>query len=419
MDFTRAFELVDAKQARTLERLRQIVGVNTVVPPGLNYDVLVDYLEPQFQAAGFKTTRVTVPPETVALIPLPLSGPRINLVASRETGKHEAVTIYAHMDVVPIEEDWIHDPFAGELDNGRIYGRGAADMKGTIASLLTALEVMHELNIEPRYDIHCIVCTDEEIGVYPGAKYLAELGYVKGHILCMEGTQDPRVHLSSAGDVDVTITTIGKSCHSGSNYLGVNAIEAMVPVLNELLALKRVVEIRESQSPAVPHPKAPSKFVTPMFNLDIIHAGIKSNIVPSACSLVVNRRYLPEEKYEDVVAEIRDAIERGRRQSVALDVRVEYMRAYPAARFAPDSAYAQRMREAFKRVQGYRDEDFVRAGGSGSTDMADIAEICRTDQFVRCGMGRQAESNAHGADESIRLSDLLAHTKELVWYLAE
>ncbi len=289
-DLAEAFALIEARQERTIERLRHIVGINTVVPPGLNYDSLVDYLEPQFHAAGFATERVVVPTEKVAQIPLPLQGPRVNLVASRVSGRPEAVTIYAHMDVVPIEEGWKHDPFGGAIDNGRIYGRGVADMKGTIASLLTALEIIDELKLPLHYDVHVIICTDEEIGVYPGAKYLAEQGYVKGHILCMEGAQDPIERLCSAGAVDFTITTVGKSCHSGSNYLGVNAIETMVPIMNELLALKQVVERRESESVAWPNPKAPSRYVTPMFNLDIIHAGAKSNIVPSAFLLW---RHLP------------------------------------------------------------------------------------------------------------------------------
>jgi len=128
---------------------------------------------------------------------------------------------------------------------------------------------------------------------------------------------------------------------------------------------------------------------------------------------------LTEEDFDDVIAEIQAAAARGRAQSSALDVKVEYYRSYPSATFDPDSSYAQRMREAYKLVQGYKDEDFVRAGAGGSTDMADIAQVCQTDQFVRCGLGRALESNAHGADENIRVSDLLAHTKELVWYLAE
>ncbi len=419
MDIAHAFDLVEAKLDRTLERMRRIVGVNTVVPPGENYDVLVDYLEPQFQAAGFSTKRVIVPPDKVAQIPLPLKGPRVNLVASRSGGRAEAVTVYAHMDVVPIEEGWKHDPFDATVEDGRIYGRGVADMKGTIASLLTALEVMHELKIEPRYDMHCIICTDEEIGVYAGARYLAEQGYVKGHILCMEGVQEPRVHLASTGDVDVTITTVGRSGHSGRNFTSINALEEMIPILEELMALKRVVEKRESAIPAIPHPLAPSKYATPMFNLDIMQAGKKANIIPSSCTLVINRRYLPEEKFDDVVGEIREAVERGRARSKALDVKFDYYRAYPAATFDPDSVYARRMREAYKLAQGYKDEDFVRSGGGGSTDMADIVEICKTDQFVRCGLGRVLESNAHGADENIRVSDLLAHTKELLWYLAQ
>ena len=419
MDANRAFALVEAKLDKTLERMRRIIGINTVVPPGENYDVLVDYLEPQFQSVGFNTQRVIVPPEMVAQIPLPLNGPRVNLVTSQGTGKPEAVTIYAHMDVVPIEEGWKHDPFGAAVDNSRIYGRGVADMKGTIASLLTALEVMHDLQLEPRYDIRCILCTDEEVGVYAGARYLAEQGYIKGHILCMEGVQDARVHLASVGDVDVTITTVGRSGHSGRNYTSINALEEMVPILNELMALKRIVEKRESSVPAVPHPLAPSKFATPMFNLDLMQAGKKANIIPSSCMLVINRRYLPEENLDDVVGEIREAVERGRKQSRALDVKFEYYRAYPAATFDPDSVYAGRMREAFKLVQHYTDEDFVRSGGGGSTDMADIAEVCHTDKFVRCGVGRSLESNAHGADENIRVSDLIAHTKELVWYLAQ
>ena len=100
----------------------------------------------------------------------------------------------------------------------------------------------------------------------------------------------------------------------------------------ELLALKKEVEARRSDLPLMPSPGAPSH-LSPMFNLDIIHAGVKSNIVPSSCTLVVNRRYIPEERYDDVEAEIRAAVARGQAQSKALGVDVEFMRTYPAARY--------------------------------------------------------------------------------------
>jgi succinyl-diaminopimelate desuccinylase len=418
MDLKSAIHLIDQKQASTIECLRGILKVNTVVPPGLNYTELLDYLEPQFQILGLETCRVVVPPEHIAEIPLPLEGPRVNLVASWVTGKPEAVTIYSHMDVVPPGEGWTHDPFGGEVVDGKIYGRGAADMKGNIAPLLTALAVMRELGIEPRYDIHVVLCTDEEIGVYPGVRYLAEQGYVKGHVLCMEGTQDPIRLIGLAGGMDVTVTTLGKQCHSGMNFLGVNALEAMVPILDELMALKLEVEARGSQIPFFPiAPGAPTRWF-PMFNLDVIHAGSKSNVIPSSCQLVINRRIIPEEKREEVEAEIQAAIARGRARSKALDVQVTVMHTFNPMHANPDSAHALRMREAYKMVRGYRDEHFIAGGAGGSTDMGDVQRVLGMDDFVICGCGGR-NSNVHGPDEFVTIKDVMDFTKELVWYLAE
>lgn len=413
----RAFALVENKTERIMELFRLVIGVDTVVPPGRNYDTLVALLEPEFHRLGFTTERVVVPEERWRAIPLPLDGPRVNLVATRARGR-EPVSIYAHMDVVPIEEGWTTDPFVATLRDGCIYGRGTADMKGAIASLLVAFEVLQEAGIEPAFDPIVCLCTDEEIGGYPGVQYLAEQGYLKGHMLCLEGGQDPRIGLASAGAVDVTITTHGRSGHSGMNFLAVNAIDAMVPILNELLALKAEVERRESAVPGMPHPQAPSTQMTPMFNVSAIHAGVKSNIVPATCTLLVNRRYIPEERYEDVVAEIRAAVERGQERGNALEVTVDVFHVYPALRMrgaaGPRTA---KLIEAAKLVHGYRDEDFVAFGASGSTDMANVQRVLGWDDIPFRGPGRM-DSRAHGADEFVRLDDVKAYIKELIHYLA-
>jgi len=83
---------------------------------------------------------------------------------------------------VPIEEAWTQDPFGGEVVDGRLYGRGSVDMKGSIACFLGAMKVLHELGVEPHYALSCLLCTDEELGVYPGARYLAEEGYFAEHL---------------------------------------------------------------------------------------------------------------------------------------------------------------------------------------------------------------------------------------------
>ncbi|CAN5521773.1 hypothetical protein BH23CHL2_BH23CHL2_07780 [soil metagenome] len=266
-----AFDRVETMTERVLEHFRDVIGVDTSVPPGKNYDRFVDVVEPKFRELGFDTERVTIPQELVDTIPLPLEGPRVNLVARRTSpaSNGEKVTIYAHMDVVPIEEGWTYEPFSATVDDGKIYGRGTADMKGAIASLLTAIEVMDAEGIDPGFDLIVCICTDEEIGGYPGIWHLAKKGYVQGHMLCLEGGQDPRIGLASAGAVDVTVTTIGRSGHSGMNFLAVNAIDGMIPILNELYALKLQVEARESAVPGPPHPQAPSDKMTPMFNLSM------------------------------------------------------------------------------------------------------------------------------------------------------
>lgn len=412
----RAFDLVEQNESKLLDRYRTVIGIDTSVPPGLNYDTFIDAVEPDFKRLGFETERVVIPQDRYAHIPLPLEGPRVNLVARRSHGK-EPVTIYAHMDVVPIEEEWTEDPFGAEVKDGNIYGRGTGDMKGAIASILTAVECMDQAGIEPSYDLIICLCTDEEIGGYPGIWYLAQEGYVQGHMLCLEGSQEPMTWLGSAGSADVTVTVHGESCHSGMNYLGVNAIDGLIPVLNELYALKQEVEKRESELPGREHPNAPSEKMTPMFNLAIINGGVKSNIVPATATLLINRRFIPEETYEQVTQEIQDAVDRAKQKSVATRIDVDYFNVYPPMKLDPDAPRMRKMQEAVQLVQGYSDEEWTSFGVAGSTDMAFVQQETGWTDIPFRGPGR-LDGRAHGADEFVRVEDAKAHVKELIHYLA-
>ncbi len=384
----------------------------------MNYDKLVDALEPDFQKFGFSTERVVVPKEKVQASPHKLEGERINLVARRDVGR-EAVSVYAHMDVVPVEGDWKYDPFKGTIEGDTFYGRGAVDNKGSIASLMGALKVIHELSLEPNFNIHCVLCTDEELGgtAYPGVQHLALNGYVKGHVVCLDlGSQEPAILQSCEGSMDVTINGIGKSCHSGSNFQGVNALEQMIPIMNELMSLKNKVEARESEYPAFPLPGAPSMQLTPMFNLSMIRGGTKSNIVPGECRLIINRRYIPEEKPDEVIREIEEAVKRGRSDSGLIDLKLDVMKGYPPFVLDVESPYMERFRKTKLAVHGY--DMFITGGMGGSTDMGCVSETLKTDKFVCFGPGRVDNDTAHGANERVDIADLLSMTKELVHYLA-
>ena len=415
--FEEACKKVEERTDELIALVRQAIAVDTVVPPGLTYDTLIDLLEPRYRALGFSTQRVTVPEEKLKSIPWPIQGPRVNFVATQQwPGNTEWVTTYAHMDVVPIEEAWEHDPFAGEIVDGVMYGRGVADMKGSMCALVLALETMHQLGLTCHYDMVSTLCTDEEIGIYPGVRYLAEEGYVKGHILTLESaSQDPVENMCSNGMIDFIVTSRGRSAHSGLSYMGVNAVEALVPVLEEMLKLKQTVEQRESRF-RIADPKAPSQWLTPKFSLNIIQGGNKSNIVPSSCSLVVNRRFIPEEKSEEVVKEFREAVERGKARSNALAVDVEVVLAYPPVTYDLESVYQQKKRAALRAVKGYT--EFQRTASGASNDMSFIQQVLHTDKFVGFSPSRMGKSNAHGANENVYLQDLVDEVKELVHYLA-
>ncbi len=418
MSYQDAFKKVEENEDYLIDTLRKLIAVNTSVPPGENYEELIDVVEPEFAKFGFSTRRVTVPEDKVAQMPWPLSGPRVNLVADLALDKPRA-TAYAHMDVVPIDEPWTRDPFGGELVDGKLYGRGTVDMKGSIAAFLGAMKVLTEMGIEPHYSVGCNLCTDEELGVYPGARYLAEEGYFASHLIWLElGAMEPIVVVGAAGAIRFDLKATGRSCHSGMNYLGVNAIEELVPILDELILLKKEVEQRLSRIATFPLPECPYDKMTPMFNLAIIGGGTKENIVPGACELTINRRYIVDERFEDVVAETEEAIRRGRGRSKLEDLEFRVVHSYPPMECDPELPATKKSLEAKKAVKGY--ENFLFGGISGSTDLGFVIQALEPEKAQVAGFGpiRATDLRAHAADEFVYVQDLVDMAKELVHYMA-
>jgi succinyl-diaminopimelate desuccinylase len=420
MDYKDAFVEVEKNEDYIVDLLQKIVAVDTSVPPGENYVELIEIVEPEFEKIGFENERVIMPDDIVAQIPWDISGPRVNLVSSMKDGDKPKASAYAHMDVVPVtDQNWTQDPFGGKVIDGKMYGRGTVDMKYAIATFIGAMKVIYDMGLESNYDLNICLCTDEEIGVYPGARYLAEQGYFHPHLLWLElGAMEPILTIGAAGSIRVDVTTMGKSAHSGMNYLGINAIEEMVPILNELMKLKVDVEKRLSKIPSFPLPGNPYDKMTPMFNLAIIKGGTKENIVPEEATLTINRRYIKEERFEDIIDEIETAIKKGKEQSKLLDVKINVIHAYPPLELDTDNPAQQKQKAAMKAVKGY--EHFIVGGISGSTDLGFVQEILKPQEIDAAGFGVIRATNilAHAADEFVFIEDLIDMTKQLVHYIA-
>jgi succinyl-diaminopimelate desuccinylase len=418
MDHSEAFARVEKEKEYLIDILRALIAVNTTIPPGENYGRLVDILEGELKSFRFETRRVNVPEEKFRQIPEPLSGDRVNLVGVQKSNRPRS-TFYGHMDVVPADDRWTVDPFAGIVKEGRIYGRGSVDMKGSIAAFLGAVKVLHDLGLEPRYQMECCFCTDEEVGVYPGARYLAEEGYFSNHLVWGElASVGPATLIGVAGALRADLVAIGKSCHSGLNWMGINAVEEMIPVMQSLRQLKEKSQKRKSPIPAFPLPGAPSDRMTPMFNMNVIRGGLKDNVVPGECQLTINRRYLPEEKVEEVTSEIQAAIEEGKKNSKLLDLRASYYNLYSPVVIDPETEAVKKMQKAASAVWGY--EQFLSGGITASSDLGAVLEAMAPEkpQIACCGLIRPENNLAHAADEYVPVEDLLAMTKLLVHYYA-
>ncbi len=406
-----------------MDIMRTLINIDTSIPPASTYREYVDCISPYFRELDFILEELIVPEVLVKQIPLPLKGPRVNLIATKDYNQEEYVIFYGHMDVVPAPMDgqdkWLSPPFEATLrEDDRIFGRGTADMKGAMVCLILALQIIKNSNITPKYNIKVVNCTDEEVGIYPGARYLAENDYLNGIIFCMEFTLLPIIPVGVAGALDVIVETIGKSCHSGMNYMGVNALEEMIPILNELMDLKRVVESRESSDIlGLTRPsKGTKNNMAPMFNLDIIRSGEKSNIVPDLCTLTINRRIIPDEKYDDVKQEIIDAIERGKSKSKALDVKTTFNHLYPSFRIDPNSPNITRLKKVISLVQNIPVENVQMLGMTGSLDMGFVSQILNKNDIIVHGLST-ISSNIHGVNESIKLKDMKTYIKELIVFL--
>jgi len=416
-------EVDNLSKKKVMELMSTLINIDTSVPPGKNYREYVNSVIPYFKDLEYELTEVTLPEDLIEQIPFPLEGPRVNLVAKKNYNQEKEVTFYSHIDVVPVPEEdienWRFPPFeATMVKSGKIFGRGIADMKGTLVCLIIALQIIQKLNLIPKFNVNVLTCTDEELGVYPGVRYLAERGYVKGTIFCMEGVINPFLPVGLAGCLDIEIEITGKSAPAGRNFMGINALEEAIPILVELKKLKKKVEKRESKViPGFPEfGTGKKRNLTPAFNLDVIRAGIKANIVPDLCTLKIDRRIIPEENYVDVKLEILNAVERGKEKSKAVDVKVFFIYTYPPTKVNPNAFGVKRFKKTLSLVQNIPEEKIIHVGDAGASDMGFVSQILNTQDIIIHNVANVG-SNFHGVNENIKLKDIKTFIKEIIVFL--
>jgi succinyl-diaminopimelate desuccinylase len=390
-----------------LRVLRDLIAFRTVAPPGSCYHEVVDYLVPIFKGMGFTVDKMVMPQEVfeAQCTDARLVGDRVNMRASLDVGAKETLVIYAHLDVVPPGDGWTTDPFQMVVKGERAYGRGISDCKGSVACLIAALKILLEAR-KPKYNLSVLLTTDEEVGGYSGLCYLTDVGLVKGdYMLCMDGFSDDVV-IGSNGIITWEAVVHGKAAHSGSSFLGVNAVEKSLPLMEALMDLKKSVQSRRSYLAASSALEAVGLTnLMPMLNITMINGGIKENIVPDRCVLRGDRRVIPEESMEEAMEEIEKTV-----KALDIDLDLRFFPGYPPMSVNPDHKWVADVREAIEKGIGFLPR---LSGAQGSLDQAYATDKTGIPTCVY-GVGRQMESNIHSPDENVRLSDLEGFARFLI-----
>jgi len=233
-----------------------------------------------------------------------LETPRINVIGKLKSshGKEPVLVLDSHTDTVPAGSGWSVDPFGGIIKDGKIYGRGASDCKGGLASMTAAMDALVRSEIEFEGTVIITATVDDEIAGTLGARYLLEKGYIKPtYAIVGEGSQsttEPKaldVVTTFGGRTWIKMATKGKAAHGGAPHLGINAIDKMIKVI---LAVEKELKIK-------PHPLYPGTI-----NLGTIRGGTKTNVVPDYCEATFDIRFGPGETVDNILNKIGKIVEK-------------------------------------------------------------------------------------------------------------
>ncbi len=402
------FASIDARRDDLVALTRDLVRIPTVNPPGRDYDACVRLLAERLARSGFSTRILRAegaPGDCDAT-------PRLNLIARRE-GARPGPTVHfnGHIDVVEPGEGWTVDPFEGLVRDGRVWGRGTADMKGGLAAAIVAVEALIDLGLPLPGALEISATADEETGGFGGLAHLVEQGYFApgrvDHVIVPEPLGVDRVCLGHRGVWWSRIEMTGRIAHGSMPFLGVSAIRGMADLLGliETELLPRLAE-RRTRMPCVPEGARAATL-----NLNSVHGGLDESdgdglpapLVADSCRLVIDRRWLVEEDEADVRGEIVDLLDRVKAARPGLDWRLDDLMSFPPTMTEPDAPVVGALDHWIHRVL---DRPSTHVASPGTYDQKHLARLATRLDCVAYGPGRL--ELAHQPDEWVGIDDLVA-----------
>ena len=383
--------------------LRELVRVPTDTPPGDNVPH-AERAAALLEAAGFTVERHAPPVDAVRAAGL---ASVVNLVVRHRFGDGgPVIALNAHGDVVPPGDGWTHDPYGGEVVDGRMYGRGVAVSKSDFATYAFALRALIETKAARRGAIEIHLTYDEEFGGLLGPAWLLEQGITKPDLAIGAGFSYGIVTAHN-GCLQLEVTIRGVSAHAAMPETGADALKAAVTVMQALYDQAGTLARIRSQVEGI---------TSPTLNIGRIEGGINTNVVPDRVAFRLDRRMIPEEDPTAVEADLRASIARALPDGPRLSVEVRRLLLARALRPLPGhERIVDALRDAAQAVFG---EPIAATGTPLYTDARLYGEAGVPIALYGAGPRSILEANAKRADENLVLSDLQGATRVIARALA-
>jgi succinyl-diaminopimelate desuccinylase len=308
----------------------------------------------------------------------------------RGRGDGPTLVLNGHMDTVPVDDEslWTTDPFAAEVRDGYVYGRGACDMKGGLA---VQIGVARYLGAVPRDRLRGSLvmhfAAGEERGE-PGTRSLLDAGFTGDYGITTEPTR-LRVATATRGVASYRLRIHGRSIHASKAELGRNPLWPLRQILDAIEEYDREVRGLE-------HDLLPGGSCTPT----MVHAGVKENAVADTCELFLDRRLLPGETAESEQSKIAARLDDVRRRYPDFSIDLDTVFAMEPAEIHGESPFVARVLEAAHAVTGERTELWGAPFGSDVSHLVNYGGI----EAITFGPGDVAE--CHCPDERISVREL-------------
>ncbi len=403
------FKAIDERRDDLIELTRALIRFPTVNPPGEAYRPCAEFIGDRLRARGFTVDYVHAagtPGDTERY-------PRINVIARRASAAPgPCVHFNSHIDVVQSGAGWTLDPFAAVVKDGRVYGRGACDMKGGLAASIIAVEALIESAAALPGTLEISGTTDEESGGYGGVHYLAERGWFSpprvDHVIIPEPLNVDRVCIGHRGVWWAEIETHGRMAHGSMPFLGDCAVRHMHAVVDRFERdLYPKLAARRTDMPVVPSGARHSTL-----NINSIHggqaetAGYPAPVVPDSCRMVIDRRLLIEESIDAAKGEVRELLEQLVKDRAGFRYSIRDIFEVLPTMADRDGPVARSTAAAIRRVIG-RDPEFICS--PGTYDQKHIDRVGKLRDCIAYGPG--ILDLAHQPDEYVVIEDMVNSAK--------